>query len=173
MYEKITLSGKICTGKSTLFKDLSESLHWPTYSAGQFFRLYVTKHNLTLEKADEQNPQITKEVDYGMQKMLKEQPHIILEGWMAGIMADDLPDVLRILLICDDVERIKRFAERENVTEEIAREKIYEREANLFDKLEEIYNRRDFVDPQNYNLVIDTTVKTSFDVLTVVLKHLK
>jgi len=54
-YSKITISGKICTGKTTLFWDLQKKLNWPVFSTGQFFRDYARQHNLSLEKAEEQN----------------------------------------------------------------------------------------------------------------------
>jgi len=38
---KITISGKICTGKSTLLKSLQKELNWPVFMTGQLFREYV------------------------------------------------------------------------------------------------------------------------------------
>jgi len=45
-YSKIVISGKICTGKSTLVHHLSEKLGWKTFSSGQYFRKYAQEHNL-------------------------------------------------------------------------------------------------------------------------------
>ncbi len=172
-YNKVTISGRICTGKTTLFWILQKKLGWPTFSASQYFRDYSRSTGVSLQKAEEQNPNLTKEVDLRMKKLLLEEEHILLEGWMAGIMADQMPDVLRILLTCEDTQRIKRFAKREKVSEEEAKANIEERERNLFTKLEEIYHRSDFVHPKNYNLVIDTTHKSLEETLGVVLKALK
>ena len=50
-YSKITISGKICTGKTTLLKRLQKKLNWTTFMTGQLFRDYVKNHKLNLEGA--------------------------------------------------------------------------------------------------------------------------
>ncbi len=173
MYNNITISGRICTGKSTLFSHLQKKLGWSTFSASQFFRDYAKIHSVSLQKAEEQNMKLTRDVDLGMQKRLKEESHVILEGWMAGIVADAFPGTLRVLLTCDDAERIRRMAKRENISEKEAQQKITEREESWIAKLETIYHRSDFFDPKNYNLVIDTTQSTPDKIVSIVLAHLK
>ena len=59
-YTKIAISGKICSGKSTLFNDLEEKLKWPVFQTGKYFREYAKKNKLTLENAGEQNDKLTK-----------------------------------------------------------------------------------------------------------------
>lgn len=157
MYNKITISGLICTGKTSLFWGLQERLIWPTFSASQFFRDYSRIHNLSLEKAEEQSEVLTKRIDSRMAQMLNSSGNIIMEGWMAGIMANELPDVLRVLLTCKNEVRINRFAIRGKMTEKEAAHHIQEREKNLFKVLKKIYKRCDFVDTKNYNFVVDTT----------------
>jgi predicted cytidylate kinase len=171
-YNKITISGKICTGKTTLYKNLQHTLGWPAYSAGHFFRKYSKEHGLVLASADEQNEDITKRVDFGMHEKLLKDKHIILEGWMSGIMAQGISDVLRILLVCNDRVRIKRFKEREKITEEEASKNIFARETNVFQKLSEIYYRKDFTNPVNYDLVIDTNDISKEEILKKVLDQL-
>lgn len=173
MYSKITISGRICTGKSTLFLGLQKELGWPTFSASQFFRDWTKTHDVSLQKAEEQNPHLTRDIDLGMQKRLREEKYLILEGWMAGIMADAMPGVLRILLICDDTERVHRLAKRDFLSEKEARRKVVEREASWTAKLETIYHRNDFFDPKNYNFVIDTTHITPRETLDLVLAQIK
>ncbi len=171
-YTKVTISGLICTGKTTLFWNLQKKLTWPSFSASQFFRDYSRTHNLSLETAAEQNNRLTREVDEHMKKLIIESKNIIVEGWMAGIMAKDLPAVLRVLLTCDFSVRVRRFADREQVAPSEAENRIRTREKNLFDKLKDIYNRDDFVDPSNFNLVIDTTSLSSEPLLEMVYKLL-
>lgn len=164
-YTKITISGKICTGKSTLFTNLARKLKWKTFHTGDFFRDYVKKHGLILEKAEEQNEELTKKIDYQARDILKnKENHYIFDGWMTGLMADHYPHVLRILLTCDDHIRATRFAKREKISIDEAKKAIKEREENLFNKLIAIYHRNDFVNPKNYNCVIDTTFLTSNEV---------
>lgn len=171
-YSKITISGKICTGKSTLFQSLEKKLQWKTFHSGKFFRNYVNKHKLNLEMAQEQNVNLTKKIDYMMRDILKNKGNWLFDSWMAGIMADNFPAVLRILLVCDDRVRFKRFAEREKVSIKVAKKDILNREANLFKKLEQIHKRNDFVDQKNYNLIINTTRLSPNQILHKVLNKL-
>lgn len=173
MYSKITISGQICTGKTTLFWELYKTLNWPTFSASHFFRDYARTHHVSLQKGEEQEGSLTKVIDYGMQELIKKEQHIILEGWMAGVMADKNPGVLRVLLVCEEKERVRRFAERENVSLQEAAVKVKEREENVYAKLKENYGRDDILDPKNYNLIVDTTKKTTPEVLNEVLAKLK
>jgi len=170
---KITISGKICTGKSTLLKNLQKELHWPIFMTGQLFRDYVKKNLLNLEQVEEQNDKLTKKIDYQVRDMINAPGNLIVDGWMSGIMAQDLPDVLKILLICKDEIRHKRFANREKISIDEAKKRIEERQSNWLNKLKKIYKRNDFVDPKNYDLVIDTSNITSRDVLKKVLQKIK
>ena len=154
---KITISGKICTGKTTLFRNLQKKLNWPVFSTSQYFRDLAGKQKLSLEKAEEQNEKTTKKVDLRVRDLLKSKGNLIAEGWMTGIMANDYPCILKILLICDDKIRIKRFSIRENLDLKKAEKMIKDREENLLTKLSLIYKRNDFLDPKNYTLIVNTT----------------
>jgi CMP/dCMP kinase len=172
-HSKLTISGPVATGKTTLFLDVYKKLRWPTFSASYFFREFAKNHHVSLEAGEEQEEKLTKVIDYGMSELLKREKHVIVEGWMAGLMAGDTPGVLKVLLICDEQTRIKRFVEREKASIEEATKKIHDREKNLFQKLEEIYGRSDFLDHKNYDLVIDTTHISPEEVLGEVLSHLQ
>jgi predicted cytidylate kinase len=172
-YSKITISGKICTGKTTLFKKLKDKLNWPTFMTGQLFRDYVKKNKLNLEEVGEQNETLTKKIDYQVRDMIHAPGNLIVDGWMSGIMANNLKDVLKVLLICKDNTRYKRFSARENVHFDEAKKRVEERQLNWFNKLKKIYKRNDFIDPKNYDLIIDTSNITSQAVLKKVLQKIK
>lgn len=172
-YSKITISGKICTGKTTLFKKLKDKLGWSTFMTGQLFRDYVKKNKLNLEQVEEQNEKLTKKIDYLVRDMIYAPGNLIVDGWMSGIMADNLEDVLKILLICKNNIRYKRFADREKVYFNEAKKRVEERQSKWFIKLKEIYKRNDFIDPKNYDLIIDTSNITSQAVLKKVLQKIK
>jgi len=76
---------------------------------------------------------------------------------MTGIMADKFPHILKILLVCDDKKRIRRFSKREKISLKEAEKRLKERENNWLKKLKIIYKRNDFFSPKNYNLIINTT----------------
>ena len=173
MYTKITISGKICTGKTTLLKGLKSELNWPVFMTGQFFREYIQKNHLNLEGVEEQNDKLTKKIDYQVRDRLQADENLIVDGWMSGLMANHFPNILKILLVCQDELRYQRFADREKINIEEAKKRVEERQTNWFKKLEKIYQRSDFVDPKNYDLVIDTSNLSSQEVLEKVLQKIK
>ena len=172
-YSKITISGKICTGKTTLLNNLKKKLKWPVFMTGKLFRDYVKNNKLDLEQVKEQNEKLTKKIDYQVRDLIQAPGNLLVDGWMSGLMADDLPDVLKILLVCDDNIGYLRFADREKIDIVEAEKKVEERQNNWFKKLEKIYQRNDFIDPKNYDLIIDTSVISSEEVLQKVLDSLK
>lgn len=141
---------------------------------GQLFRDYVKKYQLNLEGAEEQSEKLTKEVDYKVRNMLHQKGHLIVDGWMAGLMANKLPDVLKILLICKDDIRYKRFAKREKITFLEAKKRVKERQNSWFDKIKKIHQilPQTLNNEKNYNLVIDTSYITPQAVLKKVLETL-
>lgn len=170
---KITISGKICTGKTTLLKSLEKQLNWPVFMTGKLFREYVAKNKLDLEQVEEQNDDLTKKIDYQVRDMIYKEGNLIVDGWMSGIMAHDQPNVLKILLTCKDETRYKRFSDRENINFDEAKKRVEERQSNWLNKLEKIYGRNDFMDPKNYDLIIDTTDISSQEVLEKVIRKIR
>ncbi|NMB83789.1 AAA family ATPase [Candidatus Roizmanbacteria bacterium] len=172
VYNKITISGKICTGKSTLVKNLRDKLSWKVISIGQYFRDYAKTQRLALDKAEEQNEKLTKKIDYQVRDRMENEANLIVDGWMAGLMAKKIPDVLRILLTCKDDIRYKRFAKRESLTFAEARTRIDERQGSWFAKIKKIYrfDPSKLTDPKNYDLTIDTSYVTPQAILRKVLK---
>ena len=170
---KITISGKICTGKSTLLKSLQKELNWPVFMTGQLFREYVKKNRLNMEHVEEQSEALTKKIDYQVRNLIKQPGNLIVDGWMSGIMANNFSNVLKVLLICEDTIRYKRFANREKINLDEAKIRVDERQNNWLSKLKKIYKRNDFMDPKNYDLIIDTSNISSQDVIKKVLNSLK
>lgn len=172
-YQAITISGPICSGKSTLFKNLCQKLNWSSYSASQFFRDFCQKHNLPLFAAELRPESLTREIDEGARERLLREKNVIVEGWLAGFMGQGIPGVLKVLLICTDGERFKRFSQREGVSFEKARQEIEKREVNLLTKWRKVYGRDDFFGPRYYDLVIETADLGSKEVLDLTLKKLE
>jgi len=173
-FNKITISGKICTGKTTLLKSLQKKLNWPTFQTGQLFRDYVKAHKLNLEMADEQNEKLTKEIDYKVRDMLHENSRLIVDGWMSGLSASGVKDALKVFLICKDDIRYKRFAKRESIAVKEAGVRVEERQESWFSKMKKIHkiDPTEFVNKKNYDLIIDTSYITPQAVLKQVIKSL-
>lgn len=172
-YRAITISGKICTGKSSLFKTLVKKLGWESYSSSQFFRDWCQKHNLPIFAVHLRQESLTRKIDEGVREKLLKEKNIIIEGWLSGFMGQGISGVLKILLICADEERIRRFSQRENINISRASQEIKKREESLLKKWKKVYGRSDFFDPKFYNLIIETTNLKPKEVLDLVLRKLK
>ena len=72
-------------------------------------------------------------------------------------MANGYKGILKILLKSNDTIRVERFAKREKIATAEAQVKLKERQRNWGEKMKETYQRDDFFDPKNYDLVIDTS----------------
>ena len=172
MFSKITISGKICTGKSSVFRELQKQLNWPTFSTGSYFREYAKTHNLELNRAEEQTDKITRGVDGKVKEMLRQPGHLLIDSWLAGIMAEGVTDALKVLLVTDDDLRFKRFAKRENSSLAEAQKEVVLRDSSWFEKVKKIHKRSDFFDKKNYTLVIDTSHKKIEEIVEKILSYL-
>lgn len=171
-YKKITISGKICTGKSSLFKKLKDALGWPTFSTGAFFREYAKKHHLELNKAQEQTQKLTLQVDDMVRSKLSGEGHLLVDAWLGGYLAQNIPGVLKILLTAPDEIRFSRFANREQIALSKAKEEVKSRDLSWLEKVRRIHNYSDFFDPKCYDLVIDTSKVSTEEAVKEVLKSL-
>lgn len=158
-YSSITISGKIAVGTTTLAKNLQHLLNWKYFNAGEIQRQYDRAHNIneSMQGASARPDSHEKEIDDMTKKMLKEENHVIYEAWLAGFMAQKMPNVLKVLLICsDEALRIDRVVNRENISIQEAKQWIRQRESENLVKWKKLYGNYDFWDPKYYDLVIDT-----------------
>ena len=171
-YKNITVSGLICTGTTTLAKSLVKKLGWQFWSGGEFFRGYCKKHGLALEASALRPDELSKKIDFGMQKRLRRDKHLIIEAWLAGFMAQGIDGVLKVLLVCDDALRIDRHVNREQMTVTKAKKLIFTREQENIKKWTRLYGTSDFFNPDKYDLVIDTYSHSRQETLKKVLNEL-
>lgn len=158
-FNKITISGKISVGTTTLAKNLQHFLGWDYINAGAIQREYDRKHNIhenkqgALARSDEHERQI----DAMTKKILQEKDKIIYEAWLAGFMGQKIPGVLKVLLVCsDEAIRIDRIVNRENISIGEAKQWIKQRELENTQKWKKLYGDFDFWDRRYYDLVVDT-----------------
>ena len=174
-YQKILISGKRCTGKTTLFWDLQKKLAWPTFSTSQFLRDFIYTHGISrgLKQVEDKSQEITQEIDQRTTSLLKANSPVIVETRAFGQIFDQFPDTLKILLVCDDQERIKRSSFRQTISLQKAKKRLFKKDKEWFEKMKSLYQRDDFFELKYYDLVIDTTSLVKKEVLNLVLKKLE
>lgn len=173
-FENITISGGVATGKNTLATNLKPYLSlysWKFASGGQILRDFTKEYiHPVASLADKEFHQ---KLDERTRRLLTKEGHYVIEAWLAGFIARDLKNTLRVLLICsNDALRVDRVANRDKVSIEQAKKFIKEREAENFKTWKKIYGNYNFFDPKYYHLVIDTYSSGPLETLGQVLDFL-
>lgn len=182
-YFNITVSGLPGCGSTTMLKMLKEHFggdSWTGFSGGEFMRDYAIKQGLFSDNsalhhdATAYPPDFDRQVDMGMRQRLESGRNQILESWLSGFMAQQVPGTLKILMSCsDEAVRVDRIVNRDNVTPKQAIENMHTRLKKNSEKWSGMYANEwnewvvkpgtmkadqpiDFWDPKLYDLVIDT-----------------
>lgn len=173
-YTKIIISGLRCTGKTTLFWGLQKKLNWPTLSVSEFLRDYVGINGLSHqnEKIDLCSQDISSEIDKRVSRLLQSYKPVIISTRVFGQIDQQFDKTFKILLRCDNQVRAERYAFRENTTIIKAKQRLFKKEQDWYEKIKTLYNRTDLFDPKYYDLVIDTTKLTKQHIQGIVLTRL-
>lgn len=173
-FRNISISGGVAVGTSTLMNNLRpylEPYDWKFKSTGQFVREY-TKENV-LPLATLVSDDFDRQIEQKVFETLRDENKWVVEGWLAGFVARELDDVLRVLLVCSEMSlRVDRVANRDKVTVAEAKKFIKMREDKNFEKWERVYGKHEFFDPKHYHLVIDTYSTGQLEVVGKVLDKL-
>ena len=169
-YRSIVISSPIASGSTTAAKLLSQKLGIPYKSAGDFFREYMLSRNIPLPQKEKIPDDVEKKVDEELTQ-LASNVSIIIDGLYTGYFARKSPQVLKVLLTCDEEERIRRALERTHTHKETA-EDVKKRDAAHDTKFRKLYADENFLDPKFFDLVIDTTNTKSGDVIQKIIERL-
>ncbi|MBI4009108.1 cytidylate kinase family protein [Candidatus Roizmanbacteria bacterium] len=173
-YDNITISGGVATGKNTLLNNLKSYLMpygWKFTSGGQLLRDFAKEYVQPL--ASLADKKFHNQLDDRTRKLLTKKGRYVIEAWLAGFMARDLKNTLRVLLICSNgALRVDRVVNRDKVSIEKAKKFIKERERINFKEFKKFYGDHDFFNPKYYHLVIDTYSSGPFETTGKVLDKL-
>ncbi len=185
VYDNITISGLPGSGSTTLLKGLRDhqllKFHrWSGFSGGEFMRAYAEEKGLFQKKgglhhdASHYEEDFDRSVDYGMREKLQNEQHWILESWLSGFMAQQVPGTLKVLMICSNkAVKIDRIVNRDSVTPDEALENMNKRYKANLEKWQRMYAKEwgewvvqpgrakasdpiDFWREDLYDLIIDT-----------------
>lgn len=184
-YRNITISGKICTGTTTLANNLAQALKWKAISGGKelYWDELRKKLGLSEEETGLRPDEIDLKIDTMIKEKLKKDSQLILETHLAGFDAQDTPGVLKILLVCENEKgedqpaiRIDRMVNRNGTTVEEAKKHLEEREKMDLEKWRRLYGGGDpnwnHYDPRYFDLVINTFNHNQEETLKIALKAL-
>ena len=175
----ITMWWKAWSGKGTVSKLLAEKLWYEIVSIGDMKRKLAAEMGINIIEFNKMgdNPENAKEFDLKyeeFQKNLNLNDNIILDSRL-GFYAQ--PKAFKILLDVDEKiagERIfkaKRKTDK-NTTKKHAINEAKDRNSSDEARYQKLYNIN-LWDPNNYNLVIDTSERTPEEVLEIILDEFK
>ena len=177
----ITLTGLPGAGKSTVADKLAQQLNMSRFSAGDLRRNMAQERGLTLDELNtlgETQDFTDKDVDAYQEKIGKEQDNFVIDGRLSWHF---IPNSLKVFLDVDMDEAAKRIFEaskqwqRPNEiayeTPQQVREALTARLASDQKRDRQYYNV-DYLNPDNYDLVIDTTQKKTEEIIAIILRAL-
>ncbi len=157
----LTISGLHGTGKSTIGKLIAENLGIRYYSTGMAFRDLAKDMNMTLEeftKYVENHSGIDNKLDEKVIEIAK-KGNVIIDSQLSGYLLEKENIAnFRILLSCPLETRVKRMAERDNVSYDDKLKETILREDSELKRFRKLYNI-DLSDKEAikkiYNLIVD------------------
>ena len=180
----LTCAGLHGTGKTTVAKRIANEFGLTHYSTGEMFRQMAKEHDMSLaefNKCTEAHPEIDKELDKRMERVGKEEKDVILDGQLCWYFLDKTADH-KILLKCDQEERISRILSRErekkekDITRDEIRKNTLERERSERERYKEIYgidiSDEEFVE-EHHDIIIDTTDKNIDQVVDAIINEIE
>ncbi len=156
----LTISGLHGTGKSTIGKLIAENLGIRYYSTGMAFRDLAKDMNMTLEeftKYVENHSEIDNKLDEKVIEIAK-LGNVIIDSQLTGYLLENIA-TFRILLSCPLETRVKRMAERDNISYNNKLKETILREDSELKRFKKLYNI-DLSDKKaiskTYNLILAT-----------------
>ncbi len=169
---KITLGGRLGSGKSSTVKIVASSLGYPHYSGGDFMREMAKQKGITLRELGamaQTDPNVDKEIDNFQKNFMETNDSFIVDSRLGWYLA---PDSFKVFLNLDPrvaAERVlkdmKENESRSTSETTIIPETVEEMMQSLESRLEserqryqKYYGILDHQDLSHFDLVIDTGV---------------
>jgi CMP/dCMP kinase len=164
---KITISGIIGSGKTTIADELAKRLGYNRYSSGEFMREMADKERITLlelSKRAETDFSIDKKIDDRQILLGKTEDNFVIDGRLSWKF---ISDSVKIYLDVSDEEAARRifndpkeirkkekFSSLDELVQQMKKRRVCEIERY------EKYYKVNIHDRKNYDIYLDTTGKT-------------
>lgn len=174
---KITISGVVGSGKSTISRILADKLGYKHYSIGQFMREIANKRNMSLmelSRLAETDSTIDKELDARQLKLGKEEDNFVIDSRLGFHFIPDSFKVFLSVNLDEAAKRILKDKRREEMykTMEEASKALRRRMRSENVRYKEYYEI-DFPKKEHFDLIMDTTNKAPEEVVEEIIKAIK
>ncbi len=163
----LTISGLPGSGTTTVSRIISERHNLEMVSAGEVFRSLAKEYGMDLAEFGalaESDDSIDLKIDERQKEIANTRDNIVLEGRLAGHMAEN---ALKIWIKAPVDERVRRIVARESGSFDEKLKETIEREASEATRYSTIYSI-DISDLSAYDLVIDSSVWDQFQVADII-----
>jgi len=173
---RITISGMIGSGKTTVCRMLGDMLGYRTVISGHVFREMAKELGMSLEEFGdlaETDPKYDRLIDERLLDVAKNEDNVILEGRLAGQMLrrNSIP-AFCIFLDAPLEVRVVRVSGREGVDMRAAMDEMRSREASEVLRYRKFYDI-DVTDRSIYDMVIDTGSLTPEQVVESIVSRIR
>ena len=174
----ITISGRPGSGKSVVAKRVAAELGFRHASAGDFMRDMAAERGLSILELSREalgDEEIDRDIDARTVRLAEDGDDFVLDarlGWHF------IPDSVKVFLDVSLDEAARRIfhagrgAERENLDLEATRKAI-EKRTNSEKERYMTYYGLDYTDRSQFDLVVDTSLLTIDDVVSLILDHVR
>lgn len=172
---KISITGDLGSGKSTVCRYLKEQYGFNVYSIGVIQRSLAEKYNMTtydFNKYMEEHPEIDEEIDTTLAEIGKRDEDMILDSRMAWHF---VPDSYKVYLAVDNDTAVRRvLVDHRGVVEtyssfDDAKCKLLERKTSENLRYRTKYGV-DCANLKNFDLIVDTTIISPEDVADIIME---
>jgi cytidylate kinase len=172
---KISITGDLGSGKSTVCRHLKETYGLNVYSIGRIQRSLAQKYNmdvLAFNKYMESHPEIDEEIDTELTEIGRRDENMVLDSRMAWHF---VPDSFKVYLSVDPDEAARRVVNDQRGNVETykcpadAKSCLIERKKSENLRYITKYGV-DCSDPGNYDLIIDTTSISAEEVAAMIME---
>ena len=164
----LSMSGLPGSGTTTVSKLLAEHYGVDLVNAGDVFRGLAKEHGMSLAefgKLAESDASIDVKIDDRQKEIANTRDDIILEGRLAGHMAEK---ALKVWIKAPIIVRVKRISGRESTSVDVMLDETIKREASEAVRYKEIYEI-DIEDLSVYDLVIDSGKWDQFEIMNILI----
>lgn len=167
----IAISGEVATGKTQVATALADRLpDWQRLHIGHLFREYAAGQGLSVARVSHLPNEVHRTFDERVKQMMRQADGLIVEGRMAGVLAQGIEGALAVFLYASVETRVARYRMREDVaSDDDARHEIQYRDVRDRSKLRQVYGLQDYRDRQHYHLLINTDLFAADEVAALIL----
>lgn len=168
-YKRITISGTVASGKSTVGKILAKKLKYQFLSIGQETRIQAKKENISILEMQERclnNSNLDKKRDKEFSNRCNNSENLIIDYRLGAYFIKSALSIYLKVTKETALERLKK-ANRENETYHT----ISKRNDSFRKQFMNAYNI-DYTDESKYDLVINADNKRANEIANIVLNHI-